>query len=84
MVFSLRSPKLSDGLAETSKNSAETLKVSEISKTFVEIPKIFEKKKMLTLFGDSGDFCRVSKPVLNLTASFWVQSLRSFFGDSGT
>ena len=75
MVFSLRLPKLSGGPVETPKKIPKIPKVSEI---FAEIPKFSEKTEMLTLFGDSGDFCGVSEPVLNLIASFWVQSLRRF------
>jgi hypothetical protein len=53
MVFSVRSSKLSGG-------PAETPKVSEIPENFAEIPKISEKRQMLTLFGDSKYFCGVS------------------------
>jgi hypothetical protein len=68
MAFSLRSPKLS-------RRPMETLKIPEISENFAEIS---EKRQMITLFEDSGYFCGASGLILNLTASFWVRSLRRF------
>jgi hypothetical protein len=82
MAFSLRSPKLSGGPAETPKIFAETPKVSEIPKNLWRLRRFL--REMLTSFGDFGYFCGVSGPVLNLTASFCVRSLRRFFGDSRT
>jgi hypothetical protein len=75
MVFFLRSLKLYG-------ESAETPKVSEVPENFTKIPKIFEKREMLTLSGYSEDFCGVYGSVLNLTASFFSGFYR-FFGDSG-
>jgi hypothetical protein len=61
MAFSLWSPKLYGG-------PAETPKVPEIPKNFVEIPKIFDKMEMLTLFGDF---------------EYFLQSLRICFEPNG-
>jgi hypothetical protein len=63
-VFSYRSPKLSSGPTEILEISAE------IPKNFAEILEFFERRKMITLLGDYGNFCGVSEPVLNLTANF--------------
>jgi hypothetical protein len=71
----------SSGPAEIPNIFAKTPKVLEISKNFVEISKFFEKRQMLTLSGNSGDFCGVYESILNLTASFWV---RRISGDSET
>ena len=68
MAFSLRLPKLSGGPVETPKKIPKIPKVSEI---FAEIPKFSEKREMLTLSRDSGDFCGVSGPILSLTDSFF-------------
>ena len=84
MAFSLRLPKLSGGPVETPKKTLEISKVSETPKIFAEISKFFDKREMLTPSGDSENFCGVSGPLLNLTASFWVRSLRRFSEDSET
>jgi hypothetical protein len=84
MAFSLRSPKLFGGSEATLKISVEASKVLEIPENFVEILKISEKREMLTLSVDFRDFHRVPGPILNLMASFWIRSLRRFFGDSRT
>ena len=84
MALSLRLPKLYGGPAETPKKIPQIPKVSDIPEILQRFRRFLRKREMLTLFGDYGDFCGVSEHVLNLTNSFWVLSLRRFYGDSGT
>jgi hypothetical protein len=83
MEFSLRSPKLFGGPAETRKILRKLRKFQSFRRILWRFRR-FLRKEMLTLSGDSGDFCGVSRTVLKLTASFWVRSLLSIFRDSGT